>query len=73
MLGPGMGFCQGQVRRADRRKVVPDGAGGARHLDDRGRHPVVFVTIYFVTIVAVVGTFNAWMLVPFIPFRMHVR
>ena len=27
---------------------------------------LVFVTIYFVTIVAVVGTFNAWMLVPFI-------
>ena len=65
MLGQSMGFYQDEFAGRIATKVMQT-ALAVRDTWMIAGDILVFVTIYFVTIVAVVGTFNAWMLVPFI-------
>ncbi len=65
MLGQSMGFYQDEFAGRIATKVMQT-ALAVRDTWMIAADILVFVTIYFVTIVAVVGGFNAWMLLPFI-------
>ena len=65
MLGQSMSFYQDEFSGRVATKVMQT-ALAVRDVCLIIGDILVFVTIYFVTMVAVVGTFNAWMLVPFV-------
>jgi ATP-binding cassette subfamily B multidrug efflux pump len=64
MLGQSMGFYQDEFAGRVAAKVMQT-ALAVRDVCMILGDIMVFVTIYFVTMVAVVGVFNAWMLLPF--------
>jgi ATP-binding cassette subfamily B multidrug efflux pump len=65
MLGQSMGFYQDEFAGRVATKVMQT-ALAVRDVCMILGDILVFVTIYFVTMVAVVGNFNAWMLLPFL-------
>ena len=66
MLGQSMQLLPGRVRRPHRDQGDADRAGGARRLDDPGRHPGLRGDLFRHAWWRCVGGFDAWLLLPFL-------